>query len=130
MAAYLQVKLPLTNSILKRCFFLCLVTRKSVVEEDQPEEKISLKTGLLYLAWQFQRFSTEDTEILDNEIELYLSLSQVPVYNLSDRVDDWWVKTLSVMGDKSGKFPHVLKRLVFSSLLLSHGQGFVERFQY
>ena len=30
-------------------------------------------------------------------------------------------------GEKSGEFPHVLKRLVFSALLLSHGQGFVER---
>ena len=39
MAAYLQVQLPITNSVLKRCFYLCPVTRKSVVEEDQPEVK-------------------------------------------------------------------------------------------
>ena len=83
MAAYLQDKLPLTNSVLKRCFFLCLVTRNSVVEEGQPEEKDSLKRGLLYLARTFQRFSPEDTEILDTEIDLYLSLPQVSVYNLS-----------------------------------------------
>ena len=31
------------------------------------------------------------------------------------------------MGEKLGKLPHVLKRLVFSALSLSHGQGFVER---
>ena len=31
------------------------------------------------------------------------------------------------MGEKIGKYPNVLKRLVFSALLLSHGQAFVER---
>ena len=129
MAAYLQEKLPITNSVLKRCFFLCQVTRKSVVEEGQPEEKVSFKTGLLYLARAFQQFSPEDTKILDTEIDLYLSLPQVPVYNLSDRVDDWWVKTLNLMGEKIGKYPNVLKWLVFSALSLSHGhcQAFVER---
>ena len=42
MAAYLQVQLPITNSVLKWCFYLCPVTRKSVVEEDQPEVKKSV----------------------------------------------------------------------------------------
>ena len=31
------------------------------------------------------------------------------------------------MGEKSGEYPNVLKRLVFSALSLSHGQAFVER---
>ena len=54
MAAYMQIKLPIANSVLKQCHYLCPVTRKSAVEEDQPEDKISLKAGLLYLAQQFQ----------------------------------------------------------------------------
>ncbi len=128
MPAYLQEKLPITNSILKRCFYLCLVTRKGVVEEDEQEvQKSSMKTGLLYLARQFQQFSTEDIEILDTEIDLYLSLPQVPVYNPSEHVDDWWVKTLNLMGEKFGDYPNILKRLVFLALSLSHGQAFVER---
>ena len=73
---------------MKRCFFLCPVTRKSVVEEGQLEEKDSFKAGLLYLVQTFQQFSPEGTEILDTEIDLYLSLPQVLVYNLSDCVDD------------------------------------------
>merc|ERR1712082_82829 len=44
MAAYLQEKLPITNSVLKRCFYLCPVTRKSIVEEDQPEVQKSRGT--------------------------------------------------------------------------------------
>merc|ERR1711867_80570 len=65
-------------------------------------------------------------EILDTEIDFYLSLLQVPVYNPTECVDGWWVKTLNLMGEKSGDYPNVLKRLVFSALSLSHGQGFVE----
>ena len=60
-------------------------------------------------------------------MDLYLFLPQVPVYNPSECVDDWWVKTLNLMGEKSGDYPNVLKRLVFSALSLSHGQAFVER---
>ena len=66
-------------------------------------------------------------EMLETEIDVYLSLTQVPVYHPSERVDDWWVKTLNLMGEKSGDYPNVLKRLVFSALSLSHGQAFVER---
>ena len=39
MAVYLQDKLPSTNSILKRCTYLCSVTRKGVVEEDHDEPR-------------------------------------------------------------------------------------------
>ena len=128
MAVYLQDKLPSTNSILKRCTYLCSVTRKGVVEEEEPEgQKRSMKTGLLWLARQFQRFRIEDMDMLETVIDVYLSLTQVPRYHPSEHVDDWWVKTLNLMGEKSGDYPNVLKRLVFSALLLSHGQAFVER---
>ena len=104
------------------------MTRKGVVEEEEPEgQKRSMKTGLLWLARQFQRFRIEDMDMLETVIDVYLSLTQVPVYNSSERVDDSWVKTLNLMGEKSGDYLNVLKRLVFSALLLSHGQGFVER---
>ena len=41
MATYMQTKLPITNSVLKQCHYLCPVTKKSAIEEDEPEEKIS-----------------------------------------------------------------------------------------
>ena len=102
MATYMQTHLPITNSVLKQCHYLCPVARKSKVEEDLPEEKLSLKRGLVYLARQFQRFNPEETEVLDNKIAVYLSLSEVPQFNFSDRVDDWWIKILSLISDKSG----------------------------
>ena len=79
------------------------------------------------MAREFKRFNNEETETLDNQISVYLSLSEVPQFNFTDRVDDWWIKTLSVIGDQSGEYPHILKRLVVSALTLSHGQGFIER---
>ena len=48
MATNMQTHLPITNSVLKRCHYLCPIARKSAIEK--PEEKISLKRGLLYLA--------------------------------------------------------------------------------
>ena len=53
MAVYLQDKLPITNSVLKWCYYLCPVARKGIVEEahDEPEfQKSSMKTGLVWLA--------------------------------------------------------------------------------
>ena len=83
MASYMQTHLPITNSILKRCYYLCPVARKAAI--GKLEEKLSLKRGLIYLARQFQRFNPEETEVLDNEITVYLSLSEVPQFNFSDR---------------------------------------------
>ena len=45
MAIYMQTHLPLTNSVLKGCHYLCHNARKSAIEK--PEEKISLKRGLI-----------------------------------------------------------------------------------
>ena len=87
--------------------------------------KRRLKNSLLQLAENFHRFTRAELELLDSQIGVYLSLSEVPEYDeRNDRPDEWWLKVFNLFVERSGdidEYPHILKSLIMSILSLSHG---------
>lgn len=126
MTKYMQSKLPLDNAVILKCRSLCPQAREEAVDSARGRSKI--KTNLLRLAQSMHRFDDDDIRRLDSEISVYLSLQEVPEYNLHNtRVDDWWIKVLKKIEEKSGLYPSMLKKLIMMCLSLSNSQGFVER---